>query len=87
LLEELRRLSQTNPAMDAHTLLETITTAPAKALKLHGKLGCILEGALADMIALPGSGSVETACAEVLGHTARVPWMMVNGSLHRPAAL
>jgi cytosine/adenosine deaminase-related metal-dependent hydrolase len=87
LLEELRRLAQTNPAMDAHTLLETITTAPAKALKLHGKLGCIQEGALADMIALPGSGSVETACAEVLGHTARVPWMMVNGSLHRPAAL
>jgi cytosine/adenosine deaminase-related metal-dependent hydrolase len=87
LLEELRRLSQTNPAMNAHALLETITTAPAKAIKQQGKLGCIQSGALADLIAVPSSGSLENACTEVLSHTARVPWMMVNGRLQHPSAL
>jgi cytosine/adenosine deaminase-related metal-dependent hydrolase len=87
LLEELRRLSQTNPAMNAHALLETITTAPAKAIKQQGKLGCIQSGALADLIAVPSSGSLENACTEVLSHTARVPWMMVNGHLQHPSAL
>jgi imidazolonepropionase-like amidohydrolase len=72
--------------LSAHALLETITVAPARALKQHGRLGCIQPGALADMIAVPGSDCLETACSEVVNHAGRVSWMMVNGRLNSPAA-
>ena len=77
----------TQPAGNPAVHFPSATTAPAKALKQQGKLGCIRTGAFADMIAVPGSGSLEKACTEVLSHTGRVPWLMVNGALHHPAGL
>jgi cytosine/adenosine deaminase-related metal-dependent hydrolase len=86
LLEELRRLSATEPSLGADELLETVTLAPAKALRKHDKLGCIKPDALADMIAVPGTGSLSEAAAEVVNHRGPVSWMMVNGRVRSVSA-
>ena len=79
LFEELRRLSNLEPSLGADELLETVTIAPAKALQKRDKLGCIKPGALADLIAVPGTGSLSEPAAEVVNHRGPVSWMMVNG--------
>lgn len=79
LLEELRRFSNIEASLPAEELLEMVTLAPARALQKQDKLGCIQPGALADMIAVPGSGSPGEAAAEVINHRGPVTWMMVNG--------
>jgi cytosine/adenosine deaminase-related metal-dependent hydrolase len=86
LFEELRRLSTAEPSLRADELLETVTLAPAKALRKRDKLGCIKPGALADLIAVPGTGSLSEAAAEVVEHRGPVSWMMIDGCVKAPVA-
>ncbi len=84
LLEELRRLSKLEPSLKAEELLETVTLSPARALNKTNELGCIKPGALADLIAVPGTGSTGKAAAEVVSHRGPVSWMMVDGRMKIP---
>ena len=80
LLEELRALSAAAPSLSPAELLETITRAPARALGLDGRLGCIRPGACADLIALPcGSSSAGKIYAEILACWQPPEWRMVHG--------
>ena len=81
LLEELRGLQKTNPWLTPEQLLQTVTVNPARALQSGHLLGKIAPGALADLIAIPSSGSVSTLHEEIISYTRPVPWMMVDGNV------
>ncbi len=81
LLEELRGLEKTNPWLTAEELLRTVTVNPARALQFGEVLGKIAPGALADLIAIPVSGSVAGLHEEIIAYTRPVPWMMVDGNV------
>jgi cytosine/adenosine deaminase-related metal-dependent hydrolase len=82
LLGELRQLQRTEPSLSPEQLLRTITTNPARALQRSHQLGRLVPGALADMIALPGSGNAATALEEIVAFEQPIPWMMIDGE-HR----
>lgn len=81
LLGELRRLRATKPWLNEEQLLATITTHPAKALCLAGRLGTLRPGAFADLIALPVSGNPGTVHREIIDFKQPIPWMMIDGQL------
>ena len=82
LLEELRVLAAAVPVLYPDELLRTITRAPARALGLDGRVGCIRPGAFADLIAIPcgGAGTANTIYAEIIACRAPTVWQMVNGN-------
>lgn len=79
LLDELRRLEKTEPWLTPRELLRTVTVNPARALRRQGRLGRIGPGALADLIALPVSGKLETIYEEIVHFREPIPWMMIDG--------
>ena len=82
LLGELRRLQKQMPNLPPERLLQTLTLAPARALKLEGQLGCIAPNALADLIAIPLHGlPLQNAAAACIQFSETVPWMMVDGKI------
>jgi cytosine/adenosine deaminase-related metal-dependent hydrolase len=81
LFSELRRLQATEPSLTSHELLVTVTEAPARALKMQGKLGCLAPGAFADLIALPCNLPAAEAAGHCVSHTGPVSWMMVDGKV------
>ena len=82
LLDELRAFSAATPSLAPAELLETITRAPARALGLDGRLGCVRPGAFADLIALPcGDGGAGKIHAEILACRQPTEWRMVNGQI------
>lgn len=81
LFEELRRLSATDPWLTGEQLLRTVTVNPARALGRRGSLGKIQAGALADLIALPVSGSLRHIHEEIVNSDAPVSWMMIDGNI------
>ena len=83
LLDELRAVSAAVPSLDPVGLLETITRAPARALGLDGRLGCIRPGAYADLIAIPcgAGGGTGTIHAEIVACRQPTVWRMVDGQI------
>src|SRR5215204_5627124 len=57
---EMRGLQSKEPELAPRTILEMATVNAARALKREGDIGALREGLLADVIALPISGPVET---------------------------
>jgi len=76
---EMRQLARTYPDLDPHTILDMVTRNPARALGLSGRLGSILPGAFADLVAIPFSGNPLTAVESVVSHEGEVAWVMVAG--------
>lgn len=83
LLAELRRLGQAEPWLSAEQLLRTVTRNPARALRREAQLGKIAPGALADLIAVPASGSVQHVHEEIVRYDQAIPWMMIDGEIRR----
>ena len=81
LFEELRTLRRSEPWLTPEDLLRTVTVNPARALRRRGQLGQIVPGALADLIAVPASGSVGTVHEQIVENTQPVPWMMIDGQI------
>ncbi len=81
LFGELRELQKTNPWLTPKQLLQTVTVNPARALQREHDLGKIAPGALADLIAIPVSGSVSDLHEEIVSHALPVPWMMIDGNV------
>ncbi len=81
LLRELRRVRQSQPWLNAESLLATVTRNSARALKRIGQLGQIIPGALADLIALPTSGTLENVYDEIVNYERPIAWMMINGEI------
>jgi cytosine/adenosine deaminase-related metal-dependent hydrolase len=82
LLEELRAFAGNHPQFTPAELLATVTTNPARALGLTGRLGCIRAGAWADLAAFPcGENPAGNIYAEVVNCRQPVSWMMVQGNV------
>jgi cytosine/adenosine deaminase-related metal-dependent hydrolase len=81
LLSELRTLRAVDETLSAEELLRMITVNPARALRRKGKLGQIVPGALADLIALPLSRSVPALYDAIVDYDRPIPWMMIDGTI------
>lgn len=81
MFDEMRAFQEKEPQVSAAELLQMVTTRPARALKREGKLGMITPGALADLIALPFAGSVESVHEQIVQFNKPVPWMMIDGKV------
>jgi cytosine/adenosine deaminase-related metal-dependent hydrolase len=81
LFEEMRLMRATQPWLRAEQVLRMVTVNPARALRRKGQLGQIVPGALADLIALPASGSLGTVHEEIVEHTAPISWTMIDGQI------
>ncbi|HYR59172.1 MAG TPA: amidohydrolase family protein [Chthoniobacteraceae bacterium] len=81
LFAELRQLSAAEPWLTGEQLLRTVTTNPARALGRRGVLGKIQPGALADLIALPVSGTIDRIHEDLVQSDAPASWMMIDGKI------
>jgi cytosine/adenosine deaminase-related metal-dependent hydrolase len=81
LFAEMRLMQDTQPWLHPEQILRMVTIHPARALRRRGQLGRIVPGALADMIALPFSGTLGAVHDEILAHTAPVLWTMIDGQI------
>lgn len=81
LFDELRELRKIEPWISAEHALRTVTVNPARALRRERRLGVIAPGALADLIALPVSGSVSSVHEEIVAHRDPVRWVMIDGQI------
>ncbi len=81
LFDELRLLQANEPWITAEHALRTVTVNPAQALRRQRQLGQISVGALADLIALPTSGSIPRVHEEIVANTRPVPWVMIDGQI------
>jgi aminodeoxyfutalosine deaminase len=84
LFDELRHLQQNEPWLSSEELLRTVTVHPARALHRETRLGRIAPGALADLIALPMTGNLDTIYEEILQYRKPVPWIMIDGKISPP---
>lgn len=81
LLGELRLLQEQDPTISSENLLRSVTRSPARALRKEGALGILKEGASADLIAVPVTGSVEDVHDQIVHHPRSIPWMMIDGKI------
>lgn len=79
LLGELRFLKAQEPQLTSEELLRAVTRNPARALRREGALGVLKPGAIADLIAVPFSGSIADVHDQIVQHSRSVPWMMIDG--------
>jgi aminodeoxyfutalosine deaminase len=82
LLGELRLLKKYEPQLSAEALLQCVTHSPARALRREGALGVLKAGALADLIAVPVSGTLDDVHDQIVEHDRSIPWMMIDGKIH-----
>jgi aminodeoxyfutalosine deaminase len=66
LFAEMRELFRTHQPLSAATILKMATLNGARALGMQGQLGELSPNALADLIAVPFTGSANKACAAVI---------------------
>ena len=81
LFDELRSLAKTDPWLTPEQLLRTVTVNPARALHRRGQLGQLTPGALADLIAVPVSGSLGSVHEEIVHHNRPISWTMIDGQI------
>jgi cytosine/adenosine deaminase-related metal-dependent hydrolase len=81
LLNELRLLKSYEPQLSSEELLQCVTRRPARALRREGVLGVIKPGALADLIAVPVSGTIDDVHDQIVCHSRSIPWMMIDGKI------
>jgi cytosine/adenosine deaminase-related metal-dependent hydrolase len=81
LFSEMRLMRRSQSWLRPEQVLRMVTVNPAKALRRKGQLGQILPGALADLIALPASGSLGSVHEEIVEHAAPVSWTMIDGQI------
>ena len=79
LFDELRAHHEAHPELGLDALLHCVTLNPARALGLAGEVGELIEGANADLVALPFGGSIEKTNDGILAHTGAVHSAMING--------
>lgn len=81
LFDEMRSLRAVEPWITPEHALRTVTVNPARALRRQGLLGQISPGALADLIAIPVSGSFSTLHEEIVEYRQPISWMMIDGQI------
>jgi cytosine/adenosine deaminase-related metal-dependent hydrolase len=80
LFAEMRAFQKWHREIPADELLQMVTVNPANALGRAADLGRIAPGYLADLIALPVSGSANVY-EQIVAFEADVTWMMIDGKM------
>lgn len=81
LFAEMQTAQQANPGLTSETLVKSVTTYPAKALRKSGELGELTPGACADLIALPFAGAPSEAYDAIVANRNPIQWMMLDGKI------
>ena len=76
---EMRTFAAIHPDVPPETIVRLATINGARALGREGLIGELIEGAFADLIAIPFSGGSGRACEAVLRHTGGVLASMIDG--------
>lgn len=79
LFEEMRAVVGLDPSLHPRQILQMATLNGARALRLHGQLGEIAPGAMADLIAVPLTGGAGEVYEMVLDHRGDVFGSMIGG--------
>ena len=79
LFAEMRAFAESHPQIHPQTILEMVTTNPARALGQSGELGAVVPGARADLITLPLSGHAADVFERVVHHRGKVDGSMIDG--------
>jgi cytosine/adenosine deaminase-related metal-dependent hydrolase len=79
MFDEMRTLAEQEPGLSPRKILKMATWCGASALGLASKVGEIVPGTYADLIALPFSGKVSKVYDSVLRHAGRVEASMIGG--------
>lgn len=79
LFAEMRAVKNGEPWMRPEEVLAMVTTNPALALKQVDRIGKVIPGAFADMIALPFGDGPEQVYEAIVHYKQPVGWMMVDG--------
>ena len=86
LFAELQAAQKAIPGVTSETLVRTVTTHPARALRKSGELGALLPGAHADLIALPFAGTLPEVYEAIIAHRSPMEWMMLDGKILSPSS-
>jgi len=78
LFAEMRAFEQNEPLISPRDILEMVTVNAASALSQSHQLGRVVTGFVADLIAVPCTGS-RTVFEEILAFDETVRWMMIAG--------
>lgn len=81
LFAEMRQARKTNPWITSEHLVRTVTTLPARALGMSGKLGVIAPYAYADLISIPHSGDTDSIYDAIVANPNTISWTMLEGNL------
>jgi cytosine/adenosine deaminase-related metal-dependent hydrolase len=79
LFDEMRQLARREPWLHGPDILAMATVNGARALGVNA--GKIVPGALADLIAMPLTGSFADVHADVLANRQPIAWMMLDGKI------
>ncbi len=79
MFEEMRGLATAHECLKPSTILEMATINGALALGMSKRIGQLSRGFLADLIVLPGAGSVTSAYETILAHSGKVAASMIEG--------
>lgn len=79
MFEEMRALARSHPNTRPELLVDFVTRNPARAIGQAGRLGEMVAGAAADLIAIPYSGPAPRAAEAIISHPGKVGWTMIGG--------
>ena len=79
LLEEMRTFMGAHPWVSPQEVLEMVTVVGGRLVSPGLDLGCLREGAAADLMVVPYAGDVGAAAAGVVAHSGDVSGLMIGG--------
>lgn len=79
LFSEIQRFGLQNEDIADEDLIEMVTVNAARALGMHGEVGCLQSGAFADLFTLPYSGEANGVKKAIIGHKGPVEAVMIDG--------
>jgi aminodeoxyfutalosine deaminase len=85
LFAEMRELLRKEPRLSPREILEMATLNGATAIRQSNRLGCIMKGAAADLIALPIKTTADVF-QDIVAFDDAVAWMMVDGKIVGPTS-
>jgi cytosine/adenosine deaminase-related metal-dependent hydrolase len=80
LFSEMKTFAKNNPDVPPETILQMATLNGARALGMEKKIGELVSGAFADLIALPSAGKISEAHDAVLQEEDQVFASVINGN-------
>jgi len=81
LFEEMRLFLHEHPYVTEQEVFKMVTVYPAKAVGQAHRIGRVVPGAYADLIAIPYVGGQADSYSAIIGHHHPIVWRMIHGNL------